>query len=437
METREGWQVMLVTLAAIGGLVLAGRFALNPMFRLIAMTGAREVFVVGALLTVLGASFLMASFGLSMAMGAFIAGVMLADSPWRHEVEADIEPFRGLLLGLFFISVGMSLDLAVVAGNPGRILLFVAVLMLVKGVIIAVLARAFGSAWPQAGLIGVHLSQGGEFAFIVLAAATAGLLIAPAAASLFTAVVVLSMALTLPALALYERLVGHGPAPDAKTHDGPQGQPATAIVVGYGRYGQIVTQMLHARGMDVALIDTKPAQIERAATFGWKVFYGDGFRTDVLRAAGAETAQLLLITAGGAWPPERLAPVRKAFPHLKILVRAHDRQHYMQLREHDLTLSVRELFHSAVETGRLALAEIGTPAERIDAITREFVRRDRERLEAQVASGDLMAGRDTVFRPGSAMASSEAEVEAEVGAEAEADSTDRATEPALGKPVDP
>lgn len=401
-DTRTGWELILVTLAAIGGLVVAGRLLLNPMFRLIALTGAREVFVIGALLTVLGASLLMASLGLSMAMGAFIAGVLLADSPYRHELEADIEPFRGLLLGLFFIAVGMTLDLGVVLDRPGRILLLALVLMAVKFAIMALLARAFGSPWREAGLIGVHLSQGGEFAFIVLAAATGGLLIAPEAASLFTAVVILSMALTLPALALWERFLGHEPPRrEDEAPDGPEAAPpGSVIVMGYGRFGQIVTQMLHARGLDVVLIDTRPSQIEQSSRFGWKVYYGDGFRPDVLRAAGAAQARLLIVTTGGAWDPHRLDAVRQAFPHLKIIVRAHDRLHYMRLVAADLPLAVRELFHSAIEVGRLALAELGTPAETIEAITQEYVRRDSERLALQVASGDLMAGRETVFRPG-------------------------------------
>lgn len=401
-DTRTGWELILVTLAAIGGLVVAGRLLLNPMFRLIALTGAREVFVIGALLTVLGASLLMASLGLSMAMGAFIAGVLLADSPYRHELEADIEPFRGLLLGLFFIAVGMTLDLGVVLDRPGRILLLALVLMAVKFAIMALLARAFGSPWREAGLIGVHLSQGGEFAFIVLAAATGGLLIAPEASSLFSAVVILSMALTLPALALWERFLGHEPPRgEDEAPDGPEtAPPGSVIVMGYGRFGQIVTQMLHARGLDVVLIDTRPSQIEQSSRFGWKVYYGDGFRPDVLRAAGAAQARLLIVTTGGAWNPHRLDAVREAFPHLKIIVRAHDRLHYMRLVAADLPLAVRELFHSAIEVGRLALAELGTPAETIEAITQEYVRRDSERLALQVTSGDLMAGRETVFRPG-------------------------------------
>ncbi|TPE64487.1 sodium:proton exchanger [Sandaracinobacter neustonicus] len=398
----SGWEMLGLSLIAIGGLVLAGRYLMNPLFRLIAMTGTREVFVVGALLAVLGASFLMASLGLSMAMGAFIAGVMLADSPWRHEVEADIEPFRGLLLGLFFMAVGMTLDLSVVLSQPLRILFFAVGLMAIKFAVVSALARLFGSSWKEASLIGVHLSQGGEFAFIVLAAATVGLLIAPEAASLFTAVVTVSMALTVPALALWHRLMEHGPKEaDTDGLETPKAAgPGGVIVMGYGRFGQIVTQMLHARGLNVVLIDTRPDQIEQSKQFGWKVYYGDGFRPDVLRAAGAAEARLLIVTTGGAWEPQRLDAVRHAFPHLRVLVRAHDRLHYMRLMAGDIDLAVRELFFSAIELGRIALRELGTPEDTIDAIHEEYIRRDSERLALQVASGDVMAGRDTIFRPG-------------------------------------
>lgn len=400
-DTRSGVEQLLVSIAAIGGLVLAGRYLLNPLFRLIATTGARDVFVVGALLTVLGASYLMASLGLSMAMGAFIAGVMLADSPWRHEVEADIEPFRGLLLGLFFMAVGMTLDLAVVLANPAKILLLALGLMAIKIAVISALSRMFGSTWRDASLVGAHLSQGGEFAFIVLAAATSGLLIRPEAASLFTAVVTLSMALTVPVLLLWHRLLAPDMPASTDGLAGPEkASRGSVIVIGYGRFGQIVTQLLHARGLDVVLIDSKPDQIEQSKAFGWKVYYGDGFRPDVLRAAGAGDAFLLIVTTGGAWNPDRLAAVRSAFPHLRLLVRAHDRLHYMRLKSADIDLVVRELFHSAIEMGRTALEELGTRPDTIDALTEEYIRRDTERLELQVASGDIMAGRHTIFRPG-------------------------------------
>ncbi|WP_374389705.1 monovalent cation:proton antiporter-2 (CPA2) family protein [Sandaracinobacter sp.] len=401
-DAPEGLTLVAASVGTIVALVLAGRYVLNPAMRLFGQVGTRDIFVIAALLTVLGASYLMASFGLSMALGAFIAGVMLADSPYRHELEADIEPFRGLLLGLFFLAVGMTLDIAVVLRSPGQVLMLVAALVLVKTAVITVLARAFGTPWDKALPMGLLLSEGGEFAFVLLASAVAGLLIRPDAASLFTAVVTLSMLCSLLLSTLYRRYAAARaqPADDGEL-DGPEpGSPGSVIVIGYGRFGQIVTQLLHARGLDVVLIDTKPDQIEQSRRFGWKVYYGDGFRPDVLRAAGARDARLLIVTSGGAWEPQRLDAVRKAFPHLRILVRAHDRVHYMRLVAADIDLAVRELFHSAIEVGRLALREVGTAEDTIDSITAEYVRREQERLALQVASGDIMAGRDTIFRPG-------------------------------------
>lgn len=402
-DAPEGWELLGRSVAAVVGLAVAGRFLLQPVFRLLAQVGTREIFVIGALLTVLGAALLMASLGLSMALGAFVAGVMLADSPWRHEVEADIEPFRGLLLGLFFVSVGMTLELSVVLEDPLRILKMVAALMLAKAVIIALIARLFGAPWTDARFMGLLLSQGGEFAFVILGAATAGLLITQGAASLFAAVVTVSMLATFLVMWLWRRLAA-GTEPQARTDGLPLPEEAPgglAIVIGYGRFGQIVTQMLHARGVDVVLIDRKPEQIERSRQYGWRVYYGDGFRPDVLRAAGAERARVLVVTTGGgSWDPARLDPVRAAFPHLSIIVRAHDRAHAMAFVKADLPLAVRELFMSAVEAGQMALAELGTPEETIAAITEEFIRRDAERFALQLASGDMMAGLDIVFRPG-------------------------------------
>ncbi|QMW21687.1 monovalent cation:proton antiporter-2 (CPA2) family protein [Sandaracinobacteroides saxicola] len=395
----EGWVQALYTVGALLGLVLAGRFVLNPMLRVIGTLGAREVFVVTALLTVLGSALLMASLGLSMALGAFVAGVMLADSSYRHELEADIEPFRGLLLGLFFLSVGMSLDLRVLWENVGLVLALVVALVLVKTAVMTGLARLFGSSWKEAFSTGLLLSQGGEFAFVVFGAATAGLLIAPGAASMFAAVVTLSMALTPPLLGLWRRWKARGVSSEGLALPEEAGEGA-AIVVGYGRFGQIVTQMLHARGVEVTLIDVKPEQIERSNQFGWKVYYGDGFRVDVLRAAGAERAQLLVIAADGPWAPTRLLPIRDAFPQLEIVARAHDRRHYIDLRRADQELIVRELFLGAVEVGRMALRALGNDEEAVDAIEAEFRRRDAERLALQAATGDIMAGRDSVFRPG-------------------------------------
>jgi monovalent cation:proton antiporter-2 (CPA2) family protein len=396
-EAPEGWELVWKSFVAIGALVLAGRFLVNPLFRLIAQTGTREVFVIGALLMVVGSAFLMSSFGLSMALGAFIAGVMLADSPYRHEVEADIDPFRGLLLGLFFMAVGMMLDLSIILQQPARILLYVTILLGVKFTVIALLARIFGSNWRDAALTGVHLAQGGEFAFVVLTAAEAGLLLAPEASSLFAAAVTVSMALTPLLIAGVDRLVER--ERDDYDVEGPEtAENAPAIIVGYGRFGQTVNQLLAARGIPVTLIDRKPGQIELSGRFGRKVYYGDGTRLDVLRIAGAEEAQLLIYCNDGQQiTNEMLAIVRRAFPNLKVLIRAFDRRHVMQLANADCDAVVREVHESAVMMGRAALKAADVDDTTIDAIEAEYRERDSERLALQIASGDLRAGLDLTY----------------------------------------
>ncbi|WP_339707320.1 monovalent cation:proton antiporter-2 (CPA2) family protein [uncultured Sphingosinicella sp.] len=396
-ESPEGWELVWKSFVAIGALVLAGRFLVNPLFRLIAQTGTREVFVIGALLMVVGSAFLMASFGLSMALGAFIAGVMLADSPYRHEVEADIDPFRGLLLGLFFMAVGMMLDLSIILKEPARILLYVTILIGVKFTVIALLTRLFGSNWRDAALTGVHLAQGGEFAFVVLTAAESGLLLASEASSLFAAAVTVSMALTPLLIAGVDRLVEH----DSEDHDaeGPEkAENAPAIIVGYGRFGQTVNQLLAARGIPVTLIDRKPGQIELSGRFGRKVYYGDGTRLDVLRIAGAEEAQLLIYCNDGQQiTNEMLGIVRRTFPNLKVLIRAFDRRHVMQLANADCDAVVREVHESAVLMGRAALKAADVDDKTINEIEAEYRERDSERLALQIASGDLRAGLDLTY----------------------------------------
>ena len=394
-----GWLQALYTVGALTGLALAGRYLMNPLFRIIGELGAREAFVIAALFAVLGSAFVMSSLGLSMALGAFVAGVMLADSNYRHELKADIEPFRGLLLGLFFISVGMTLDLDIVAERAGLILGLALAMMAVKTAFIAIIARAFGSPLKTALPMGLLLSQGGEFGFVLFGAAERGLLLSPAAASLFGAVVTVSMALTPILLRFASVLAVSERAVDL---DGPSGTDAerNAIVVGYGRFGQAVGQMLRGRGVGVTLIDLKPAQIELTGRFGIKVYYGDGRRPDVLRAAGAAQADLIVFAIDGPWIGQSvIASVRAAFPQARILARAFDRRHWLELKQADVEIVVREVFESAVRMGREALKAIGTDAPTIDAVEREYRRLDAERLSVQLSSGDLMAGRDLVYPP--------------------------------------
>ena len=404
-DAPGGIEQAALTLAGIAALALAGRYLMNPLFRILAAARAREVFVVAALLTVMGAAWVMAELGQSMALGAFVAGVMLADSNYRHELEADLEPFRGLLLGLFFIAIGMSLNLTAIASNAGLVAALVLAVMVVKAAIITGLARAFGSSWHDARATGVLLSQGGEFGFVIFTAAAAGLLIAPRAASLFSAVVVVSMALTPLLMRLLPRGApamddAHGLDPAAAA---PRGR---AILVGYGRFGQAVGQMLMARGVQVTIIDRNPAQIKVSAPFGVKVYYGDGRRIDVLRAAGAAQAQLILFCKGSdQLEASTIAAVRAAFPQARIFGRAYDRRHWIALMRADIDHAVREVFDSGVRMGREALLALGTPPETVDEIEEEYRRRDAERLAMQYQSGDLLTGREMLFAPGRSMVS--------------------------------
>jgi len=397
-----GWLLAVYTVGAVAGLVVVGRYVLNPLFRLIGGLGERELFVAAGLFTVLASAAVMASLHLSTALGAFVAGVMLADSPYRHELEADVEPFRTILLGLFFLSIGMLLDLHVIADRPLFVLGIAATVVVVKAGVIAGLARLFGVTGRSAIATGLLLSQGGEFGFVLFAQAEAARLIAPEAASLFGAVVTLSMA-TTPFLMMIARRfnAAAGPAPRADL-DGPEkAEQASAIVVGYGRFGQTAAQMLMARGVSVTLIDSNAAQIDVSQGFGMKVYYGDGTRLDLLRLAGAEQARVILFCIDGdALDAGHLRPVREAFPQAAVLVRVYDRRHLLRLGDVGLAGAVRELFESAVCMGRSALLALGVEEEEVDRIEAEYRRRDSARLEIQGEKGDLMAARHMMFTPG-------------------------------------
>ena len=398
-DAPAGWTMALYTLLAILGLVLIGRLLLNPLFRLVGRLGERELFVVAGLFTVVAASALMHSLHLSVPLGAFVAGVMLAESPYRHELESDVEPFRSILLGLFFLSVGMLLDLRLIADRPFFILSIAAAVIVIKALLIAGLARLFGNNWPRSIRLGLLLSQAGEFGFVLFTQATSAQLITAEAASLFGAVVTLSMA-TTPFLM---RLVDHLQAREERGEglEGPQTSPETsAIVVGYGRFGQTVAQMLMAKRIGVTILDKKPSQIELSGEFGTKVYYGDGLRIDLLRVAGAETAKVIAFcndNEGGEMTRSAVAGVMQAFPQAAIMIRAFDRLHLLELSDLDVAFAQRELFESAVGMGRAALKASGVPVHEIDRVDRDYRLRDCERLERQSATGDIRAGWERSF----------------------------------------
>jgi len=396
-----GWQLALYTVGAVIGLVLAGRYILNPLFRLIARLGERELFIFAGLFTVLASAAVMETLHLSAALGAFVAGVMLADSPYRHEIEADVEPFRTVLLGLFFLAVGMLLDLNVIAARPAFVAGLAVTLVAVKTGVIFLLARLFGVATRPAFAMGLLLSQGGEFGFVLFAQASTAQLIAPEAASLFDAVVTLSMATTPFLMMIARRFSNMGNRQDEDLEGPEAAEPARAIVIGYGRFGQTVAQMLMARAFTVTLIDSNPGQIDRTVGFGAKVYYGDGTRIDLLRQAGAEEAQAIIFCMDGdALDAETLKPVLETFRQAAVLVRVFDRRHLLRLDGLDLKGVVRDVFESAVCMGRRALEVLGVEDDEVDRIEQEYRRRDTARLEIQGREGDLRAARDMMFAPG-------------------------------------
>jgi glutathione-regulated potassium-efflux system protein KefB len=395
-----GWRLALFTVLAVIGLIAFGRFVLNPLFRLIGRLGERELFVVAGLFTVIGSAALMRHFGLSPALGAFVAGVVLAESPYRHEIESDVEPFRSILLGLFFLSVGMLLDLRLIADQPVLVLGLAVGVIATKSILIGGLARAFGNNWPRSIRLGLLLSQAGEFGFVLFAQATSAQIIAPEAASLFSAVVTLSMVAT-PFLMRFVDALERREGRSAEGLDGPEKSPETsAIVVGYGRFGQTVAQMMQAKRIGVTIIDKKPSQIELSEEFGTKVYYGDGLRLDLLRVAGAETAKVIAFcndNEGGEMTRSAVGAVLEAFPQAAVMVRAYDRLHLIALDGLDLAFAERELFESAVAMGKAALKANGIDAQEADRVEREYRLRDCDRLERQSKTGDLHAGQDRSF----------------------------------------
>ena len=399
--TPPGWQVALYTLGAIVFLVLVGRFLINPLFRLVGRVAERELFIVAGLFIVLASAAVMEALHLSAALGAFIAGVMLADSPYRHEIEADIDPFRSVLLGLFFIAIGMLLDIDAILAEPAFVLAMAAALIAVKAFVLFGLARAFGVETRAAVKLGLLLSQGGEFAFVLFTVAQRALLIEEEAASLFGAIVTISMAATPFLMMLNGWLDRRGSIRDAGKLEGPElSEVSSAVVVGYGRFGQTVAQMLMAKGVTVVLIDSKPSQIELSGDFGMKVYYGDGTRLDLLRQAGAEHAQAILFCIdGNGLGARKLEPILEAFPQAAVLARVFDRLQLVELDPLDLRYTIREVFESAVAMGREALAVLGVEPEEVDRVEEEYRARDLERLESQAESGDMHALKHRMFGP--------------------------------------
>jgi CPA2 family monovalent cation:H+ antiporter-2/glutathione-regulated potassium-efflux system protein KefB len=392
-----GWQVGLMTLAAVVGLIALGRFAIRPLFRLIGGLGEREMFIVAALFTIVASAAVMAQIGASAALGAFVAGVMLADSPYRHELEADVEPFRSILLGLFFLAIGMLLDLGAIAQRPLFVFGMAAALIAMKTAVIFTLCLIFRMNWRPALGMGLLLSQGGEFGFVLFVAAREALLVDGEAASLFAAIVTVSMA-TTPFLMAATRRLRSEPVRRDEEREAPSDQSANALVVGYGRFGQTVAQTLMAGGIPVTLVDSDVEMIDVAESFGAKVYFGDGTRIDLLRQAGAAEAELILFCIDGDQiEAEFLHAVHKAFPKAAVYVRGFDRRSVMKLSDAPAEYVVREVLESALRMARLALDKMGLSEEAIERAETLYRATDRERLSKQIAAGDIRAAREIVL----------------------------------------
>jgi len=373
---------------AIAALVLAGRYLLNPFFRLLAWTDAREIMTAAALLVVLGSALLMQAVGMSMALGAFLAGVLLAESSYRHELEADIEPFRGLLLALFFMGVGMTIDMRIVMANLWLVIAAAVVITLLKAGIVWALFRVTCARRGEALQAGSVLTGAGEFAFVLLPLGTSLGILSATQGSLLSAIAAVTLLIGPPFAEVTERLLRRFARAQAPEADDFAGTTPSVLVIGFGRFGQIVSQYLLAEEVDVTAIDLDSDMIPIAARFGFKVYYGDGTRLDVLRAAGLEKARLIAICVDSQEDCNRIVELTQGeFPGTKIFARSYDRGHTLQLLAKNVDYEVRETFESANKFGRKTLEAIGIDPDRA-AIVEDFIRaRDRDRIAIQQAEG--------------------------------------------------
>ncbi len=393
-DVGDGLRAVALIVGAILLIVVAGRYLLNPFFRLLAQTGSREVMTAAALLVVLGGALIMQKAGMSMALGAFLAGVLLAESNYRHELEADIEPFRGLLLALFFMGIGMSIDLAVVRANVWLILVAAVVITALKAGIVWLLFRATCVREADALRAGSVLTAAGEFAFVLIPLGGSLGVLDARQASILTAIAAITMLLGPLVATLTETLLRRFKPLDAREPDDFSDARGSVLVIGFGRFGQIVSQCLLAEAIDVTTIDNDPEMIQDAAGFGFKVYYGDGTRLDVLRAAGAGDARLIAVCIDNREAASRVVDLVQAeFPGTKLYVRSFDRRHTLQLIAKGVDFELRETYESALVFGRSTLEALGIDSERA-AATEQFVRsRDLDLLAVQQAEG-LSAGAD-------------------------------------------
>ncbi|MCL9775604.1 glutathione-regulated potassium-efflux system protein KefB [Vibrio methylphosphonaticus] len=361
-NTSGNWADIAWMLAGVVGLLVAGHFLIRPLFRYVVMSGVRELFTVAALLLVVGIAVFMQKLGLSMALGTFLAGVLLAESEYRHELEIAIEPFKGLLLGLFFIAVGMAVNLGLLVSEPAKVLLAVTALVVIKGLLLYLLARLFGTRPKARSKMAAILSQGGEFAFVIFTAASAQGLLSREESAFLLVVVSLSM-VTTPLLLMaqkkwFEKSLNNTEeaALESDVHD----RQPRVIIAGFGRFGQIIGRLMYANKIKITVLESDASQIHLLRKFGYKVFYGDATQLDLLRAAGANSAEAIIICTDS---PEEIMEVvdicHAHFPKLKVLARARSRVEAYRLMNHGVTSYSRETFLGALDLGRQTLIELG------------------------------------------------------------------------------
>ncbi len=381
----DPWWHSLVILAALVAFIAGGRYFLRPALRLVVLAKTREIFVAATLLLVLGAALAMEHLGVSMALGAFVAGVLLADSEYRHELEAAIDPFKGLLLGLFFMSVGMTLDLGLLVEQPVFALGAAALLMLVKFVLLFAVGRMMGFASGTARRTAILLSQGGEFAFVILGAAGPFGLLDPESSRMTILIVTLSMALTPLVVLVDDRLLTRwftDVAPERLDEPAPKANPV--IIAGFGRVGQVVARVLRAKGVSFTALERDPTHLDFVRRFGNRVYFGDAGQLEVLRAAGAEEAKLLVVAVNYAQESARIVRmVRKHFPGLRVYAAARNRQHALALRECGAAYVVRVAFGSSLELSEAVLRGLDSSPEQAERVVSLFRQHDEETLDRQ------------------------------------------------------
>ena len=393
LQELPHWAQPLVTLGAVVAIVIAGQFVVPRGFAILAKTGLRELLTAAALLLIVGVALLMTQVGLSPALGAFVAGVVLAGSHYRHELESNLEPFKGLLLGLFFLAVGASLDFSVIAAKPLLVGVLVLGLIVLKTLVLLAIATLLKIRGSHRWLLALALAQGGEFAFALLSMASQQQILDAENAKLFVAVVALSMAVTPLLFIVYERVIAPRYTAVSKVERAPDpiDEHAPVILAGFGRFGNFLGRFMMSQGVKVTVLDTAPDHVDMLRTFGFKVFYGDATRLDLLHAAGIEQACMLIIALADESKVARLVTeVREKYPKVRILVRAKDYGHRFELLKLGIEAEdmVHEQMHSALALATRALQALGKPAAAMEEAARKWRRYDDETMHLIVPVQD-------------------------------------------------